>query len=149
MPSDRASIAKRCLIVERHEWETGAAQRQLQFVLGPAHRFFGPGLVPRTITINLHSCSGVPSVRTITISRVYANGTRRTNSFPEMGAIPASFVFFQETGTADTYDVWWQVDRPVVAARYKGWSQGKNSQFGRGRLSTIVDGRVPRLIDRI
>ena len=33
----------------------------------------------------------------ITISREYGSSTRRTNGFPEMGSVPTSFVFFQET----------------------------------------------------
>jgi hypothetical protein len=139
----------RTLIVERHEWETGAAQQQLQFVLDTAQRFFGTGRRDKRVVVNFYPWPGVPAVtKRIVISRVYRNRTRRTNGFPEMGNLPSSFVFFEETPTASTYDVWWQADKAVVAARYRGWSQGRNTQYGRGRLSIIVDGPVPRRIDR-
>jgi hypothetical protein len=65
-----------------------------------------------------------------------------------MGGVPSSFVFFQEAGTPNTYNVWWQVDKAVIAAKYQGWIQGHNTQFGRGRLSKIVDEPIPRIIDR-
>ncbi len=66
-----------------------------------------------------------------------------------MSGFPAGFVFFEETGAANTYDVWWQTDTPVVAARYGPWSQGRNTQYGRGRLSIIVPAPVPRPIVQI
>lgn len=142
----------RCLIVERHEWETGSSQRQLQFVLQPAASFFGSGNVDRRIRVRvfLPANARKPSFeKTIIISREYRNGTRRTNGFPEMGTMPSSFVFFQETEVNDVYDFWWQTDKAIVAARYQGWQQGKNTQYGRGRLSLIVKGPVPRVIDRV
>jgi hypothetical protein len=33
---------RRCLIVERHAWETGGREQQLQFLLEEARAFFGP-----------------------------------------------------------------------------------------------------------
>jgi hypothetical protein len=141
---------RRCLIVERHAWETGGREQQLQFLLNEARDFFGR--TERSIHVRVFL--GGPSQdaafeKAITISREYSNGTRRTNGFPEMGSVPSSFVFFQETQDADTYDVWWQEDKAIVAARYDNWSQGRNSQYGRGRLSVIVPAPVPRPIDRI
>lgn len=144
--------ARRCLIVERHAWETGARQQQLQFVLDMAAGFFGPGSADREIEVRVYLPADATEpafTRRITISREYANGTRRTNGFPEMGSIPAAFVFFQETGEPGIYDVWWQEDRAIVAARYTGWSQGRNTQHGRGRLSLVVDAPVARVIDRV
>lgn len=143
---------RRCLIVERHVWETGGSEQQLQFLLDTARAFFGPGNADRTISVRLFipSTASAPIVeRDIVISREYKNATRRTNGFPEMSGFPSGFVFFEETDVANAYDVWWQEDTPVVAARYSGWSQGKNTQYGRGRLSIIVDAPVPRPIDRI
>lgn len=143
---------RRCLIVERHTWETGAHQQQLQFVLEPADQFFGAGDVDRSITVRVFlppSAAQPAFTRTITISREYVQSrTRRTNRFPEMGSVPASFVFFEETDQPDVYDLWWQEDTAIVAARYQGWFQGRNSQHGRGRLSIIVDAPVSRPIDR-
>jgi len=144
---------RRCLIVERHDWETGGRQQQLQFVLKKASDFFGPGITDRTIRVRLFLPAKAerPVVEhDIVISREYQNGTRRTNRFPEMSGFPAGFVFFEETPDANVYDVWWQeVNIAVVAARYSDWKQGANSQHGRGRLSAIVDAPVPRFIDRI
>jgi len=145
---------KRCLIVERHDWETGSGQRQLQFVLSTAQAFFGSGRVDRTVRVRifLPPKAAQPVLeRTITISRVYPNGTRRTNGFPEIGVIPSSFVFFEESDQPGVYDFWWQADKAIVAAKYGSmhWQQAKNTQFGRGRLSLIVTAPVPRVIDRL
>lgn len=142
----------RCLIVERHDWETGTNQRQLQFVLKAATSFFGSGNIDRKIQVRVFlppNASAPTFHRSITVSREYANGTRRTNGFPEMGTIPSSFVFFQETRTQGVYDLWWQTDKAIVAARYPNWQQGKNTQHGRGRLSIIVNGTVPRIVDHL
>ena len=153
MAKTPSSRSRRCLIVERHIWETGANQQQLQFVLETACRFFGSGDVKRPIHVRLFipPIAAAPTVeRDIEISREYTqSGTRRTNRFPEMSGFPAGFVFFEETAQANSYDVWWQEDTAVVAARYTGWSQGKNSQYGRGRLSIIVEAPVPRPVSRI
>ncbi len=140
--------ARRCLIVERHLWETGGHQQQLQFPLAAARNFWGSGDRDRRITVHIR-LGPTPVTRQITISREYANGTRRTNGFPEMGDFPTGFVFFQETTTPDEYDVWWQIDVAVVAARYSQWRQGQNTQYGRGRLAIIVAAPVPRPIDTI
>jgi len=145
-------MPRRCLIVERHKWETGTSQRQLQFVLETAQSFFGRGNADRQIRVRVFMPPDAPRPtfeKTITISREYPNGTRRTNGFPEMGTIPPSFVFFQETGQQGVYDVWWQTDTAIVAARYRNWRQGRNTQYGRGRLSLIINGSAPRVIDRI
>ena len=139
----------RTLIIERHGWETGATQRQLQFVLETARTFFGAGRRDRHVSINFWPLPGsAPVTKRIVISHVYRNQTRRTNGFPEMGGVPSAFIFFEETGAPDTYDVWWQADKAVVAAKYHGWVQGRNTQYGRGRLSIIVEAPVPRVIDR-
>jgi len=138
-----------CLISERHEWETGGAQQQLQFLLETARRFFGPGTRDRTIRVRIHLPATTSVTKEITISREYQNGTRRTNGFPEMSTVPTSFLFFQETDQPDLYDVWWQIDKALVAAKYNGWCQGRNTQYGRGRLSIIVNAPVPRVMNRI
>lgn len=147
MAKSRSTRHRRCLIVERHSWETGGAQQQLQFVLRDAARFFGPGRRDRQITLRIFLNPRIrqPSfVKDIVISREYANGTRRTNRFAEMGAIPSSFVFFEETHLPDTYDFWWIEDKAAIAAPYTGWKRGRDTQHGRGRLSIIVDAPAPR-----
>lgn len=138
---------RRCLIVERHEWETGGRQQQLQFLLETAEKFFGAGDRDRSIHVRvfLPAAAKQPVFeRNIVISRTYVNGTRRTNGFPEMGAVPASFVFFEETQAPGVYDVWWEPDKPIVVARFRRWAQGRNTQYGRGRLSVIVPAPVDR-----
>ena len=152
MPRKPIRHRRRCLIVERHVWETGGRQQQLQFVLKTARQFFGSGTKDRTIQVRvfLTPSGTIPSfTKDITISREYANSTRRTNGFPEMGKVPASFVFFHETNLSNVYDVWWHIDKAIVAAKYHGWDQGHNTQHGRGRLSIIVNTSVPRVIDRV
>lgn len=144
---------RRCLIVERHLWETGGNMQQLQFVLELARQFFPwPRTRGQQITIRVFMPPGAATpafTQPITISREYAqSGTRRTNGFPQMGSIPASFIFFEETDQPLVYDLWWQTDVAVVAARFHGWSQGRDSQYGRGRLSIIVDAPVARPITR-
>ena len=142
-----AERRRRCLIVERHDWETGGGEQQLQFVLAPAAKFFGTGASDRTIRVSvfLNPGLGVPSfTKNIVISREYANGTRRTNGFPEMGGIPSSFVFFEETNEAGVYDVWWLADKVPVAARYTWGPRGRDTQYGRGRYSVVVDAPAPR-----
>ena len=140
----------RCLIVERYEWETHAQHQQLHFVLATAEAFFGSGDADRIIEVRVFFApSPLPTYsKRITISREYANGTRTAIGFPDISAVPSAFVFFEETDQPGVYDVWWQQDKAIVSARYRGWSQGKNTQHGRGRLSIIVNGPVPRLIDR-
>ena len=146
-------ITRKCLIIESHEWETGARSHQLQFPLEIANRFFGPGDTDREIRVRFRfpADSVAPLFeRSLTISRVYAqSSTRRTNRLMEIGLIPASFLFFEETEEASVYDLWWEKDKAIVAARFHPWYQGRNSQHGRGRLAIIVPAPVPRTIDRV
>lgn len=148
----KAGNGRRCLIIERHPWETGGRQQQLQFVLDVAENFFGQGRKSREVLARVFLPPNSPQPayeKPITISHVYPNQTRRTNKFPEMGFIPASFVFFEETGEPNVYDVWWQPDVAIVAAKFKDWTKGHNTQYGRGRLSIIVPAPVPRPITEL
>ena len=145
----RAGKDRRCLIVERHEWETGGQQQQLQLVLETAEQFFGKGDRDRRVHVRVFMPATAPQPafqRSVVISRVYRNGTRRVNGFPELGKIPSCFVFFEETGQPGVYDVWWEDDKAIVAAKFKGWRQGRGTQYGRGRLSVIVRAPVERRI---
>ena len=124
----------------------------MQLVLEPAAEFFGGGTASRSITAQVFippAAADPAFTRTISVSKEYANGTRRINKFPELGALPSCFVVFEETDDADVYKVWWEFDKAIVAAYFDGWTQGKNSQYGRGRLSIIVDAPVPREMDRL
>ena len=142
-----ADTQQRCLIIERHNWETGGAQQQLQIPLGVAEEFFGVGTTSRRITVRLFlsSQATMPALtKEITISKTYQNGTRRVNGFDEIGGMPSCFIFFQEIADANVYDVWWRDDKAIVAARYAGWQQGQSSQYGRGRLAIIIPAPVDR-----
>ena len=132
-----------CLIIERHEWETGSDQAQMQIPLGPAAQFFGQGRLSITVRI-------VDTGQTVncSVSRTYQNGTRRINGLPLLGGLGHCFVFFQRT-SATSYDLWWNSDVAIVAARFSNWNQAKDSQYGRGRLFTIVNPTVPRIIRRV
>jgi hypothetical protein len=142
---------RRCLIVERHDWETGGRQQQLQFPLNIARDFFGAGRRRIHIRVFLTPSSANPTYeKDVTISATYAGSqTRRVNGFSEIGSLDPCFLFFEETNGPDTYDVWWQADKAIVAAHFDDWAQGQNSQYGRGRLSIIVPAPVLRRIDRV
>ena len=47
MPNVATPATARCLIVERHPWETGFGQEQLQIPLRPAEEFFGADATKR------------------------------------------------------------------------------------------------------
>jgi hypothetical protein len=142
-----------CLIIERHDWETGAFRHQLQIPLTIANEFFGSATSDRDVCVRVFmpaSARAPAFEQPITISRKYAkSATRRVNRFHQIGSIPSSFIFFQETGSPGTYDLWWQTDKAVVAARYHPWYQAQGSQYGRGRLAIIVAAPVPRPVTEI
>ena len=138
---------RRCLIVERHDWETGGREQQLQIPLAVAEQFFGSGGARQEITVRVFlspSASTPGIVKQISISHTYGNNTRRVNGFVDVGLMPSCFLFFEETGTPNTYDVWHVIDKTIVAARINEWQQGGNSQYRRGRLAAIVSAPVSR-----
>ena len=83
---------RRCLIVERHAWETGFAREQLQMPLDIAEDFFGRGDRPRPIRVRLAEAPGYEHDRKV--SKTYKNGTRRINGLPFLGLLGPCFVFF-------------------------------------------------------
>ena len=149
MPQERI----RCLIIERHEWETGGKEQQLQIPLGVANLFFGTGCTDRSITVRVFlppSATSPSFEKTVRISRAYQNGTRRVNGFAEIGGLGSCFIFFEETSYHGVYNVWWwERDKVIIAAKFNGWKQAKKSQYGRGRLAIIVPAPVPRQIDSV
>lgn len=143
---------RRCLIIERHEWETGGRQQQLQIPLEVANRFFDSEENSRSVTVRFFLPSHSPSFafeKTVSISMRYPNGTRRINGFEEIGSLPSCFIFFEETSETGVYNVWWDRDKAIIAARFNRWQQARRSQYGRGRLAIIVPAPVPRQIDGI
>jgi len=145
-------MPRRCLILESHDYETGFQSEQVQIPIRIARRFFGTGTHARSITFNvfLNPRSQTPSfVKLISISREYKNGTRRINGFNELESLHSRFIFIEETIVSGTYDVWFSIDKAIVALNFGPWFQGQNSQYGRGRLAIIVDAPVNRSIVRI
>lgn len=143
---------RRCLIVERHDWETGGREQQIQFPLEVARQFFGPGIASRRITIRMFLPFGANTPtyeKQVSVSAEYQNGTRRLNGFNEIGSLPSCFIFLEETETPNVYDVWWVYDKAIVAARYNDWQQAQSSQHGRGRLAIIVPAPVSRNFSQI
>ena len=148
----RRNSTTRCLIIERHEWETGGREQQLQIPLKVADRFFGAGASPRPITVRVFlppSATSFSFEKTVTISKAYPNGTRRVNGFAEIGGLGSCFIFFEETSDRGVYNVWWDRDKAIIAARYNTWQRASRSQYGRGRLAKIVPAPLPRQIDAI
>ena len=143
---------RRCLIVERHDWETGGREQQLQFPLDVAQQFFGQGDVSRGITVRVFLTIEDPDPtyeKQVSVSMEYQNGTRRLNGFNEIGSLPSCFIFFEETGEPSVYDVWWDDDKAIVAAKYSEWQQAQSSQYNRGRLAIIVPAPVSRGFSQI
>jgi hypothetical protein len=144
---------RRCLIVERHDWETGAYAHQLQFPLDAARTFFGPDANDIDVQIRMFDPSddANPFLHAeLTVSRRYGqSATRRTNRVPEIGDIPPSFVFFEESDQPGVYDLWWEIDKAIVAATFHPWRQARSNQYGRGRLWLIVPAPVLRVIARV
>jgi len=138
-----------CLIVEKHVWETGGGGYQLQIPLEAAERFFGSGTTSTNIRVRMNIVRGVVQTFHCSVSRTYRNGTRRINGLPLLGRLGLCFIFFKETDESDLYDLWWDVDMAIIAAKYGGWQQGRNSQYGRGRLVNIVPAPISRQIDHI
>lgn len=140
----RDGAGRRCLIVERHAWETGFAKEQIQIPLDIAAKFFGPGDRPRKITVRL---ADAPSFSCeCSISKVYKNSTRRVNKLPYLGLLGHCFVLFEETDQTNVYDLWCEYDVAIVAARFENWTQARLSQHKRGRLAIIVPGGLGRSI---
>ncbi len=139
-----ARRVRRCLIVERHAWETGFAQEQLQIPLEAAEGFFGPAGASRPIRVRIAGAG--PHDHRCTVSQRYTrSSTRRINGLHFVGLLGPCFVFFQETDDDDFYEFWCQYDVAIVAAHCGSqWRQARSSQHGRGRLVTIVDAPVPR-----
>lgn len=151
MPNKQTSN-RRCLMVERHPWETGGTRQQIQIPTKAVKQFFGAGTSRIAISIRLfvNPRQAKPTVlRHAALSKLYAkSGTRRINGLPEMGGIPGSFVLIEESGSPGQYDLWYLEDKAIVVAKFRSenWKQAKSSQHGRGRLWCIVGAPAPRWI---
>jgi hypothetical protein len=129
-----------CLIVERLPWETGGTCSQVQIPLKLSNQFFGKNGRPITVRVFMPRRAKAPCYsKEILISKIYKNGTRRINHFPELGSIGPSLLFFEKTPTPNVFDFWWESgDTHVIAAQYNDWYLAPGSQHGRGRIAIIV-----------
>lgn len=138
-----------CLIVERHTWETGGPRQQIQFPREAFDEFFG---VAGDIAIRIYASpwrNRPTRMARAQISRYRRpSGTYRLNKVFEIANVGPVFVLLQElTDDEDglrAYDLWWERDLALLAAKFDGWKKARDSQYGRGRVWTIVDGPVER-----
>ncbi|MCK6483030.1 MAG: hypothetical protein L6R00_02710 [Phycisphaerae bacterium] len=141
------SATVRCLIVERHPWETGFQSEQLQIPKDAFDQFFRRA---GAVEINIFASSSTRTpTRTATarLSSYARSATYRVNGVDELGRIPSVFVFIQERKEGNRligYDLWWEPDLALVAASFRPWRKAKDSQYGRGRLWCIVPGPLSR-----
>ena len=136
----------RCLIVERHAWETGAGRQQLQFPREAFNSFFGS---TDEIDIAVYSSPWLKNPSRVVRAQISAypqSGTYRLNRVYEIANIGGVFVFIQEPeeNGAPQYALWWNRDLAFVAAKFNDWRKARDSQYGRGRLWLIVDAEIPR-----
>jgi len=145
---------RKCLILEKHDWETGFSEEQIQIKKSVCNNFFGRFRSAKSVTFQIfynRRARSTRHVRQCRISLYRQNTTYRINGFFELGMLPSSFIFFQEIGNNE-YEVWWEKrDKAIIVAHFKNenWKQAKNSQYGRGRLCCVVDAPVPKIIKRI
>ncbi len=137
----------RCLIVERHPWETGFAEEQIQLPIAAFDQFFGND---GEIEVDIYGVRNEPSptrhVRAL-LSAYTTSATRRLNRISEIGDLQQCFVFIQEIeqeGRVVGYELWWQPDVVAVMHRFSPWQQARGSQHRRGRFWTIVESPVDR-----
>lgn len=129
----------KCLILEKHVWETGKKGSQIQIPLEAAERFFGAGNRTRFIELKYKLQNSPTQSHRCSVSVIYQNGTRRINGLPIIGELGHCFVFIKETTVSGVYDFWWDFDLAQVASKYSNWQKGRDNQYGRGRLVNIVD----------
>lgn len=141
----------RCLILERHQWETGGRQQQIQIPLAALRAFFPGGsaalvrLRPRIQLFDPRAAQTPVRVGTALVSKYRNSQTCRFNSIPEVGHLPACYLFIMESRANPlSYDIWWNPDRRSVERRFGPMNEARASQYGRGRRWTIVNARVSR-----
>jgi len=141
-------MTAKCLVIERHRWETGFQEEQLQIPKIAFRDFFGrPGNINIDIFASATSRNPTRSIQA-KLSYYRASATYRINRVEELGGLNQVFIFIQEVldneGNVQRYHLWWNFDVALVVARFSGWNKAKDSQYGRGRLWCILKSPVPR-----
>lgn len=143
------------LLVERHLWETGAGQQQLQIPVEAFRQFFKTSVsvemevyaAPRLKTPSRVGRAEVKEYRS-SKGGGRASHTCRVNRVYELANIGGVFVCFNETSRVangrTVYEVWWERDTAFVAARFDNWNKASDSQHGRGRLWLVRDTPLAR-----
>lgn len=148
----------KCLIIEKHDKETGFSEEQLQILKGDCNNFFGTFPHFKNVVFEVYTNRNAkkPNYKKDVKISVYKNITYRINGFPEIGFLPHSFIFIQSTdGKEDDkeiYEIWFEKrDLLIILARYRrnNWKIGRSNQYGRARLSVVIDGTVPKTINRL
>lgn len=140
----------RCLVVERHSWETGFQREQLQIPKDAFRRFFGRvGDINIDIFAFLTATTPTRSVQA-KLSYYRSSATYRINRVDELGNLHNVFVFIQEVldsrANVQKYELWWNTDVAMVGAKFSPWEKAQDSQHGRGRLWRILSGKISRQI---
>jgi len=138
----------KCLVIERHRWETGFQEEQLQIPKQAFRDFFGrPGTIDIDIFASATSRNPTRSIRA-KLSYYKSSDTYRINRVEELGGLNQVFIFMEEildtSGNVQKYQLWWNFDVALIVAKFPGWNKAKDSQYGRGRLWCILNSPVPR-----
>jgi hypothetical protein len=154
-----ATLKPRCLIVERHPYETGKDQKQPQIPSKPFAAFFGPG---GNITVELFE-DGVFKRRVIGLASAYnrrgktgkrASETYRLQSIEEFKNLPPGFFFIEEVlagGIVTHYEIWFRQDKAavlndIVTTHGPFEVAPKGAMPSRGRMHKIVSAPVSKVI---
>lgn len=154
-----ATPTPRCLIVERHPYETGKDQKQPQIPAKPFAAFFGTG---GNITVQLFE-DGVFKRSGTGLASAYnkkgktgkrASETYRLQSIEEFKNLPPGFFFIQEVmagGAVTHYEIWFRQDKAAVLNEIVP-THGpfdvapKGAMPTRGRMHKIVSAPVDKVI---
>lgn len=149
----------RCLIVERHPYETGKDQKQPQIPAAAFKAFFSTG---GQIQIHLfrdgqpvRAGTALASAYTKSKSGKRASETYRLQSIKEFKNLPSGFIFVEEvqgaSGALSHYDVWFRKDKAgvlndLIPAHGAFNVAPKGKMPSRGRLYKIVNAPVSKTL---
>lgn len=134
-----------CLILERHPWETGFQEEQVQIPAEAFREFFGEAGEVNIRVFGVRAADRPTRTLTALLSQYGRSHTYRINRIDELGDLPQCFLFVQRrAGAEPRYDLWWDTDVAGIVNRFHPWRQARGSQYRRGRLWQIVPQGVRR-----